>query len=145
MYSRWRKDIWFWQGEQAENVFCVFILTSRFADFICLWLFVLSNSNNLTDHVLLLNKNEYCMKYKIYRVKFPYISCMPTWALISILTYLTSMIPPVYYKLILIFYFYDYDKYCKEHHHMPVQLPFKSMYIVCINKFLEQPTTSIYV
>ena len=105
MYSRWRKDIWFWQGEQAENVFCVFILTSRFADFICLWLFVLSNSNNLTDHVLLLNKNEYCMKYKIYRVKFPYISCMPTWALISILTYLTSMIPPVYYKYKYTWYF----------------------------------------
>ena len=40
-----------WQSKKAEIVLILF-LTSGFAAFICLWLLVLPNSNNLINHVL---------------------------------------------------------------------------------------------
>jgi len=45
------REMGVWQGKKAEIVLISF-LTSRFAAFICLWLLVLPNSNNLINHVL---------------------------------------------------------------------------------------------
>ena len=45
------REIGFWLGKKAENVLISF-LTSGFAVFICLWLLVLPNPNNLINHVL---------------------------------------------------------------------------------------------
>jgi len=47
-------EICVWQGKKVEIVLILF-LTSGFAAFICLWLLVLPNSNNLINHVLWLN------------------------------------------------------------------------------------------
>ena len=44
------REMGFWQGKKAENVLISF-LTSGFAVFICFWLLVLPNSNNLINHV----------------------------------------------------------------------------------------------
>jgi len=46
------REICVWQSKKAEIVLILF-LTSGFAAFICLWLLVLPNSNNLINHVLL--------------------------------------------------------------------------------------------
>jgi len=45
------REMGFWQYKKAEIVLISF-LTSGFAAFICLWLLVLPNSNNLINHVL---------------------------------------------------------------------------------------------
>ena len=45
------REMGFWQCKKAEMVLISF-LTSGFAVFICLWLLVLPNSNNLINHVL---------------------------------------------------------------------------------------------
>jgi len=45
------REMGFWQCKKAEIVLISF-LTSGFAVFICLWLLVLPNSNNLINHVL---------------------------------------------------------------------------------------------
>ena len=45
------REICFWQSKKAEIVLILF-LTSGFAAFICLWLLVLPNSNNLINHIL---------------------------------------------------------------------------------------------
>ena len=45
------REMGFWQGKKAKIVLILF-LTSGFAVFICLWLLVLPNSNNLVNHVL---------------------------------------------------------------------------------------------
>jgi len=45
------REMGFWLGKKAENVLISF-LTSGFAVFICLWLLVLPNPNNLINHVL---------------------------------------------------------------------------------------------
>ena len=45
------REICVWQGKKAEIVLILF-LTSGFAVFICPWLLVLPNSNNLINHVL---------------------------------------------------------------------------------------------
>ena len=45
------REICVWQSKKAEIVLILF-LTSGFAAFICLWLLVLPNSNNLINHVL---------------------------------------------------------------------------------------------
>ena len=50
------REICVWQSKKAEIVLILF-LTSGFAAFICLWLLVLPNSNNLINHVLLLHLN----------------------------------------------------------------------------------------
>jgi len=48
------REICVWQSKKAEIVLILF-LTSGFAAFICLWLLVLPNSNNLINHVLYQN------------------------------------------------------------------------------------------
>ena len=45
------REICVWQGKKVDIVLILF-LTSGFAAFICLWLLVLPNSNNLINHVL---------------------------------------------------------------------------------------------
>jgi len=45
------REMSFWQGKKAENVLISFLMLG-FAAFICLWLLVLPNSNNLINHVL---------------------------------------------------------------------------------------------
>ena len=35
------REISFWQGKKAEIVLILFLMTSEFAVFICLWLFLL--------------------------------------------------------------------------------------------------------
>ena len=45
------REMGFWQGKKAENIF-ISLLTSGSAVFICLLLLVLPNSNNLSNHVL---------------------------------------------------------------------------------------------
>ena len=45
------REICVWQSKKAEIVLILFP-TSGFAAFICLWLLVLPNSNNLINHVL---------------------------------------------------------------------------------------------
>ena len=46
-----QRDMFFWKSKKAEIVLILF-LTSGFVAFICLWLLVLPNSNNLINHVL---------------------------------------------------------------------------------------------
>jgi len=50
-YAVGNREICVWQSKKAEIVLILF-LTSGFAAFICLWLLVLPNSNNLINHVL---------------------------------------------------------------------------------------------
>ena len=38
------REISFWQGKKAEIVLILFLMTSEFAVFICLWLFLLPKS-----------------------------------------------------------------------------------------------------
>jgi len=45
------REMGYWQGKKAE-IGLISFLTSGFAVFICLWLLVLPNSNNLINHVL---------------------------------------------------------------------------------------------
>ena len=52
------REMGFWPGKKAENGLISF-LTSGFLAFICLWLLVLPNSNNLINHVLY----DDCFKY----------------------------------------------------------------------------------
>ena len=52
------REMGFWLGKKAENVLISF-LTSGFAVFICLWLLVLPNSNNLINHVLSNKKTNF--------------------------------------------------------------------------------------
>ena len=47
------REMGYWQGKKAKIVLILF-LTSGFAAFICLWLLVLPNSNNLINPVLIL-------------------------------------------------------------------------------------------
>ena len=54
------REICVWQDKKAEIVLISF-LTSGFAAFICLWLLVLPNSNNLINHVLY--KNICCLSF----------------------------------------------------------------------------------
>ena len=54
------REICVWQGKKAEIVLILF-LTSGFAAFICLWLLVLPNSNNLINHVLWSFKMQECV------------------------------------------------------------------------------------
>ena len=45
------REMGYWQGKKAKIVLILF-LTSGFAVFICFWLLVLPNSNNLINHVI---------------------------------------------------------------------------------------------
>jgi len=68
----WKQGDGFWQGKKAENVLISF-LTSGFAVFICLWLLVLPNSNNLINHVLYIFSSSFYDNQKTVRQTWNFI------------------------------------------------------------------------
>ena len=48
----WKQGDGFLAEQECRDIVLISFLTSGFAEFICLWLLVLPNSNNLINHVL---------------------------------------------------------------------------------------------
>ena len=80
------RQMGFWRCKKADIVLILF-LTSWFAVFICLWLLVLPNSNNLNNHVLYTlyeaNRRNWALAVKIIFVLHYTIYCLPWWCRIE--------------------------------------------------------------